>query len=286
MKPFFYALVLTAVTVDGLSANFASNHPASIVEGNSDAGRMRASGNTSADNKTEQPKSDRFDFSHWKLTLPVDQANTYDGHPVEISTTKLAAGYRDPYFGADSKGDLVFWCPVIGAATEGTDYARSELREMQEPGNPRKNWMAKGSHVLTARCRILQVPSNPKVVIGQIHSASGKKKPLIKLQFFKGRIEALVKSSPTKGKDIKLTWPDIGLNSDVDYEIKVQDEILSVTVNGITQAENIKDNDSQWMKQTFYFKAGMYPQDNKGNETEGGRISFSKLKVSHQHIGG
>ena len=46
---------------------------------------------------------------------------------------------------------------------------------------------------------------------------------MIKLQFCKGRIEALVKESPSKGKDLKLTFPDVGLDKDFDYQIKLAD---------------------------------------------------------------
>ncbi|MEP3482590.1 MAG: polysaccharide lyase family 7 protein [Fuerstiella sp.] len=224
----------------------------------------------------------QIDLSHWKLTLPVDHNHSFHGHPQEVSAKKLGRGFQSKFFTVDAQGNLVFWCPVNGATTEGTSYPRSELREMLEPGNPDRNWTAAGSHILTARCQVQQVPSSRKVIIGQIHSASGKKKPLIKLQFYKNRIEALVKHSPTQGKDIKLSWPNISMNSEVNYEIRLQNEILSVTVNGMTQRQNIKNNDPEWMKQTFYFKAGMYPQDNQGKATEGGQVSFSKLQVTHQ----
>ena len=69
----------------------------------------------------------------------------------------------------------------------------------------------------------MQVPSNPKVIIGQIHSYTGKSKPLVKLQSFKSRIEALVKISPKAGKDQQLTFPGNDLSSDVAYQIKLQD---------------------------------------------------------------
>ncbi len=222
-----------------------------------------------------------FDLSHWKLTLPTDAARTYDGQATEISATQLAAGFQDSHFHYDADGSMVFWCPVGGATTEGTEFPRSELREMLKPGDPSVNWTAKGTHRLAARCRVVEVPSNPKVVIGQIHSYLGKARPLVKLQFYKGRIEALVKSSPTKGKDIKLVWPEVGLDQNITYEIELQDGVLSITVNGIKQVQNIAKNDPEWLKQTFYFKAGAYPQDNDGPATEGARVSFSQLTVSH-----
>lgn len=222
-----------------------------------------------------------FDLSTWKLTLPTDSDGKFDGHPTEVSQSALAGGFANPYFQFDAKGALVFWCPAAGATTENTKYPRSELREMLDADDPSVNWMSKGTHTLNARCRVLQVPSNPKVVIGQIHGYSGKARPLVKLQYYKGRVEALVKSSPTKGKDIKLTWPDVGLDEDIEYEIKVQDDLLVLTVNGMTQTQNLKENDPSWLDESFYFKAGVYPQDNEGPPTEGSRVSFSDIRVSH-----
>jgi len=223
----------------------------------------------------------RFDLSHWKLTLPTSAENTYDRHPKEISAAALVGSFKDNHFYTDSDGAMVFWCPVVGATTEGTQFPRSELREMLQPGNPRNNWSFSGSHEMTACCQILEVPSNPKVVIGQIHSYTGKSKPLVKLQYYKGRIEALVKESPTKGKDKKLTFPDVDLSSDINWTIRLKDGVLAITVNGTTQEEQISENDPAWAEQTFYFKAGAYPQDNEGEVSEGARVSFSHLVVTH-----
>lgn len=223
----------------------------------------------------------KIDLSDWKLTLPVDSKGKTDGNPAEISGTQLIAGYRDDHFYAGPDGSIVFWCPVNGATTKGTEFPRSELREMLNARDPSVNWMAQGTHILAACCRVMEVPSNPKVVIGQIHGYSDKANPLIKLQYFKGRVEALVKISPTAGKDKKLTFPEVGLNNDIAYQIKLQDGVLSITVNGMTQTENVVENDAGWANQTFYFKAGVYPQDNEGDATEGTRVAFSMLKVSH-----
>ncbi|MFT5122215.1 MAG: hypothetical protein ACI9TH_002973 [Kiritimatiellia bacterium] len=38
---------------------------------------------------------------------------------------------------------------------------------------------------------------------------------------------------------------------------------------------------SKWADQTFRFKVGAYLQDREGPVTEGGRVAFSQLKVSH-----
>jgi arylsulfatase A-like enzyme len=230
---------------------------------------------------SDVPPSANFDLSHWKLTLPAGASEISKGKAVEISAAQLTTGYQSKYFHGDVKGAMVFWCPAQGATTEGTQFPRSELREMLDPNNPAINWRSSGTHTLKAQCRITQLPSYPKIVIGQIHSYSGKSKPLVKLQYYKGRIEALVKLSPTKGEDRKLTFPGVELNSDISWQLELQDGVLSVTVNGMTQQENIVQNDADWANQTFYFKAGAYPQDNEGPASEGTRVTFSQLKTSH-----
>ena len=39
--------------------------------------------------------------------------------------------------------------------------------------------------------------------------------------------------------------------------------------------------DTDWANQTFYFRAGAYPQDNEGQASEGARSIFSELNASH-----
>jgi len=229
-----------------------------------------------------KPPGTNFDLTHWKLTLPVDASGQTSGTATEISAAQLAAGYTNAlYFQTGEGGTMVFWCPVNGATTGGSSFPRSELREMLDPTNSEVNWTAHGTHILDAQCRVTEVPSSQKVIIGQIHGYSGNARPLIKLQFFKGRVEAQVKVSPNKDRDRKLTFPEVGLNKDISYQIKLQDGRLDITVNEQTQTENIFANEADWTNQTFYFKAGAYCQDNKGRATEGARVSFSRLKVSH-----
>ena len=224
----------------------------------------------------------RFDLSHWKLTLPVNEAGTYGGHAAEIDAKALVRAYQGPHFSTDSTGAMVFWCPVVGSTTDNTKFPRSELREMMQPADHDQNWGFSGTHEMEARCRVLEVPSNPKVVIGQIHGYGGKARPLVKLQYFKGRIEALVKLSPHSDQDKKLTLAHVELTQEIAWKIKLRDGVLSITVNGATQTEKMWDHDPDWSKQAFYFKAGAYVQDNQGNAEEGARVSFSHLRVSHR----
>ena len=229
-----------------------------------------------------EPLADQFDLSHWKLTLPVNEKGKLAGHAAEIPADRLADGYAHPdYFQIGSNGTITFWAPVCGSTTDNSGYPRSELRELLDPADPSVNWSAQGTHVLKACCRVTRVPSSQKVIIGQIHSYSGKALPLIKLQFFKNRVEALVKRSPSKGGDQKLELAKVGLDDEIAYEIRLQAGELRVIANGSTQRVNILKNDLAWADQTFYFKAGAYCQDNDGPPSEGARVVFSRLRVTH-----
>lgn len=235
---------------------------------------------TPADEPARKPAA--IDLSHWKLTLPVDETGTSKGKAVEIQADQLVAGFQHAdYFLKDKDGSLVFWSPVTGARTKGTDYSRSELREVPDPKDDNVTWTAHGSHVLDASCRVTKAPSSQKVIIGQIHSFSGAARPLVKLQYFKGRVVALIKQSPAKDTEQKLTFPEVGLNEEIHYQIKLQDGLLSLTVNGLTQTCNTFHKEGGWQKETFYFKAGAYCQDNEGPETEGARVVFSALEFAH-----
>ncbi|MCO8121271.1 polysaccharide lyase family 7 protein [Stieleria sp. TO1_6] len=273
IKHLLFTFSLTAATLLGTSLALADelSQPASASADQQSPPASAARGKPGG----------QIDLSHWKLTLPVDADNTYGGHAKEIESKQLVAGFKDSHFYTDSSGAIVFWCPVNGSRTDNTKFARCELREMLEPGNPARNWGMPGTHVMEARCRLIDIPSEPKVVIGQIHSYTGQSKPLVKLQYYKGRIEALVKLSPDKGDDKKLTFAEAELNRDVTWSITLAGGVLSVDVNGMTQTENMVHHDDSWANETFYFKAGVYPQDNKGDSSEGARVSFSSLRVSH-----
>src|ERR1043166_2284918 len=135
------------------------------------------------------PPSGNFDLSHWKLTLPVDSNGTNIGTAAEIQVAQMITGYTNAlYFYTASDGAMLFWCPVDGASTSGSDYPRSELREMLNPSSTSVNWFAYGTHILTAQCKLTQIPSSKKVIIGQIHGFSTNI-PLLKLQFNDGNIE-------------------------------------------------------------------------------------------------
>ena len=220
------------------------------------------------------PPGHNFDLSHWYLTLPDAMAST-------ISPAQLTAGFTNAYFHTGADGAMVFYTPVTGGTTSGSDYPRCELRELLDPTDNGVNWPGFGRHVMSAQCKVMQLPSSRRVVIGQIHSYLGAAPPLVKLSYNNGAVEALVRMEAASSTDVRLPLTNVGLSNAINYQITLSDGILSITVNGVNLSTNVFLADPAWMQQTFYFKAGNYCQDNSGPTNEASIVAFYQLNVQH-----
>lgn len=218
------------------------------------------------------PPAGNFDLTHWYLGLPDSTASS-------IQPSALEAGYTSEWFYTGSDGAMVFWAPVTGGTTSGSTYPRSELRELVSgvDHSTAINWTVLGEHVLTAQCRVLQVPSTGKVIIGQIHGGST---PLCKIYYSNGTIYTRVHTHPTGGTENQYEFGTSALDTPINYELRVVDGVLTMTINGTTHSFDFVAG-SNWAEYEFYFKAGSYCQDNQGQSTEGARVSFYSLGVSH-----
>ena len=219
--------------------------------------------------------ADAFDLSHWSLTLPDQDATV-------ITPAELSAGFTNSYFYSGADGAMVFWCPVTGGTTSSSDFPRSELREMINPLSNQVNWSPYGTHVLNAQCRVTQLPSAKRVVIAQIHSYFGDAPPLVLLVFNDGYVEALVKLISTSANNITYRLAYVGLNNDIQYQLQMEDGVVSIAVNGVSQTVNVFATDAAWASQTYYFKAGNYCLDNAGLASEGAKVRFFQLSVQHR----
>lgn len=215
------------------------------------------------------------DLSNWKLTLPVGGVKK----PTEIQPAELVAGYSNPpYFRIGDDGALTFFSPVNGVTTQNAKYARTELRELLDPSNDNNNWNpGSGTHLLSATLKVTQVPSTGKVIIGQIHGFGDGARPLVKLQYNNGNIEALVKLNPNSATDTKFSLGAVKLGDMLNYEIKADNGKLFVSVNGKTVVADV----NKWNGSSVYFKAGVYPQDSEGGSSEGAAAVFYSLKKFH-----
>jgi len=224
-----------------------------------------------------------IDLNTWNLTIPVGEPAT------TISTPLLASGYQDDYF-KYIDGTLFFWAPVDGTTTKNAKYPRSELRETYADGKLR-NWKYKdaSNNNLRATLKVTQVPSTGKVVVGQIHNVEGDDPP-IKLQYEysasakTGSIAAIYRLKPGIDTSKAVVLKNVPLGATFSYTITVTKggtlAVYAKTPTTETQKWTVK-LDPAWGAQTMYFKAGSYVQDNVGDNTEAGAVSFSKLVIEH-----
>ncbi len=223
-----------------------------------------------------------IDLNTWNLTIPVGEPAT------TITTPLLASGYQDDYF-KNINGTLFFWAPVDGTTTKNAKYPRSELRETFADGKPR-NWKYKDAdNYLRATMKVTQVPSTGKVVIGQIHNVEGDDPP-IKLQYEysasakTGSVTAIYRLKPGIDTSKAIVLRNVPLGQSFSYTIRLTPGGTLTVYAKLPTAAQVTWSaklDASWAKQTMYFKAGSYVQDNVGNNTEAGSAQFTSLKIEH-----
>jgi hypothetical protein len=104
----------------------------------------------------------------------------------------------------------------------------------------------------------------------------------VKLQYNNGVIEALIKTNSNFDPDYKFYFQNVGLSNLVTYQIKMENGLITTTVNGSNQTINVFLTDADWATNGLYFKAGSYCQDDSGtNDNEGSRLAFYSLSRSH-----
>jgi hypothetical protein len=218
-----------------------------------------------------------FNLSVWELQEPVGSP----GSPTTIPPSRLvgANGFQDSYFYTDTRdGAMTFWAPEKGVTTPNSNYARSELREMNSNGSA-ADWALSGTHKLNATLRVVSVTSN--VCVGQIHLGSGgsSTKPLIELYYHSnGDIVAGTENSPSGGQTTH-TVGHVSIGKTWSYTIGVSGgNTIDLTVNGSTTHYAIPSSFNPYHQ---YFKAGSYNQSSSSSTTNGARVAFYGLTVSH-----
>ncbi len=139
--------------------------------------------------------ADKFDLSHWKITLPLD-AND-DGKIDEISVRQIQRFAHPDFFYLNEDEEMVFTVPNKAKTTSGSSNTRSELRQMIRGSNkkfkthsPGNNFgiaaNPKAEHIggkLNASLKVNHVAlraGHPdkrpaySVVVGQIHATKDK----------------------------------------------------------------------------------------------------------------
>ncbi|SEG65736.1 Ricin-type beta-trefoil lectin domain-containing protein [Actinacidiphila yanglinensis] len=218
-----------------------------------------------------------FDLGVWELQEPIGSP----GSPTTIPSSSLqgANGFQDSYFSTDgSDGAMTFWAPEKGVTTPNSNYARSELREMNRDGSA-ADWSLSGTHRLDATLRVVSVTSN--VCVGQIHLGSGgtSTKPLLELYYHSnGDIVVGLENSPDGGQTTH-TVGNVPVGTKWSYSIgESGGSSLTLSVNGSTTSYGVPSSFSPYKQ---YFKAGSYNQSSSDSTTNGARVGFYALNVTH-----
>jgi hypothetical protein len=219
-----------------------------------------------------------FDLSVWELQEPVGSP----GSPTTISSSRLQGsnGFQDSYFYTDTRdGAMTFWAPEKGVTTANSDYARSELREMNHDGSSADWSLSSGTSTLNATLRVVSVTSS--VCVGQIHLGTGgsSTKPLVELYYHSnGDIVIGTENSPSGGQT-PHTVANVAVGKTWTYTLGVSGgHTINLTVNGSTTHYTIPSSFNSYKQ---YFKAGSYNQSSSSSTTKGARVAFYNLTVSH-----
>src|SRR3990167_1598532 len=212
-----------------------------------------------------------LNLSNWKLTLPVDTPHA--GAPDEIMQPELSTFTLSPYFQPNgNKNGVVFRANVGGATTSGSQYPRSELREMTGSGKYLASWSStNGTHTMTIRQAITHLPvAKPDVVAGQIHDATGDV-IMIRLEGKRLFIEG-------DGEAIGELETNYSLGTVFTVKVMAAEGRIKVYYNDLIKMDYSKTGSG------YYFKAGCYTQSNL-NEGDSvgayGEVVIYDLQVSH-----
>ncbi|WP_457093835.1 polysaccharide lyase family 7 protein [Microvirga sp. P5_D2] len=233
------------------------------------------------------PPSGNFDLTKWKIGLPIDSNGGYSGTATEV---KNLIGYEHPtYFYTGPDGAMVFAAPVEGATTSGSNYARSELLEMN--GTVRAAWNLQQGGFMAAALEIDQAPIKfsgvaGRIVVGQIHGLDNELVRLYwennKIYFVNGQAGATNTATTFYLTNANGEQPNVSINESFSYTIhaKGDDLLVRVEADGQTYTSLTRINDV-WDSDVFYFKAGTYLGVNETQGTGWGQTSFYNLTFNH-----
>ena len=228
----------------------------------------------------------RFDLSHWTLTLPVNSAGLSSGSAVTVLASQLTMGYSSRFFYTGSDGGVNFYVPAVGALTDTASSPRTELREQIQPPYNSVDWYVSAQSYLDATVAVNKVPaSSGKVIVGQVHATNAG--PMVKIYFSAGssgaatgKIFGQLTTYPN-GAPRYSTWllaSNVSLNEQFTYNITVTKGLLKMSVNG--GAVSGAPIDASWGACPLYFKAGAYPKS-AGKDGDDSRVTFYSVLATH-----
>ncbi|MCO1574332.1 polysaccharide lyase family 7 protein [Crossiella sp. SN42] len=213
--------------------------------------------------------ADVLDLSNWYIGLPIGASEK----PKNVEQPELATYAIDPWFRATEDCAAVqFRAAVNGVTTSGSNYPRSELREMN--GRNKASWSStSGTHEMVIDQAITAAPKGrPNVVAGQIHDGSDD------VSVF--RLEGSKLYITDGDSKHTLITDSYRLGTRFQARFVVSDGKIKAYYNGELKATLSKKFSGG------YFKAGAYTQANCGNASpcdsgNYGEVKIYGLRVNH-----
>lgn len=230
------------------------------------------------------------DLSYWQLTLPVDAEGGKTGTAATVATQTLLDGYDSEFIYGTVDDGITFWAPADGAHTANSPYARSELREVLDPGDGSVNWASSGFGALSARVAVNRVPAaNGKVTLGQVVGYNGADPAIGELArlIFEyntngtARVYGLVYPGPYAPGASAQVLPiaaKVRLSQPFDYLITVEANVLTIRVGETSVSAPV---DPSWAEVGLFFRAGVALHARSADPADGGRATFFALDVAH-----
>lgn len=213
-----------------------------------------------------------LDLSSWKIQLPIGEAES----PDEVKQPALATYRVDPWFMPTPACDgVVFRSAVDGVTTGGSNYPRSELREMTADGSDEASWAATdGTHVMTIDQTVTHLPNDKQhMVVGQIHGGDDD------VSVFRVEGTSLY---VTNGDDphYQLVTDDFRPNT----RFQVRFVVENGTINAFYNGQPVATLDAGFT--TGYFKAGAYTQANCENSSPCAESNYGEVIIHDVTLGG
>ena len=232
------------------------------------------------------PPTKLLTLAPWKLILPINSSGQEKMGTTSISkdSTKLLNGYFSKYFYGAQDSGVVFWCPIDGATTTptaGSNHPRSELLENYL-------WTMDKGGTLNASLIVNKYPKDSNnIIIGQIHGGGvSSAAPFVMLHITSGSIVAYVKGTLTDnvGTQKFTLLKNVALGAKLNYSIGTDGTNIIITAScpGATGTGYWKVGiPTPWIGVTVHFSAGDYVQSTGTDSTDGGKVTFYKLNISH-----
>jgi hypothetical protein len=211
-----------------------------------------------------------IDLRRWKLTLPAGDSESL----TEILPSALRT-VTSTFFAPTERCDgVAFRAPVTGSTTKGSNYPRSELRELGADGSPAAWSSSAGTHSIAVMEAFTALPKGKPELVGlQIHDAADD------VSVF--RLEGN-KLYVTSGDDPhhQLIDPDYRLGTVFTAAYLVTNNTIWAYYNGRAVAR------LPGRLSGAYFKAGAYTQANCSNSSpcqasNYGETVIHALRVQH-----